>query len=244
MGRARFLLLLCLSLVSCAPDERPLAIGAAASLREVVTEAAAAFAASQGVLQPVLALEASSTIARQVNSGAQLDLFLSADVENVERAGSRIDAAEVRVFLTNELVIATRADLDESPSTPEQWAASEFTIGLAGEEVPAGRYARAYLRQLGLEDAFAGRVAIGSNVRGTLALLETGAVDAVFVYRTDALLTDRARIVHTAPQQAAAVRYFAAPVKPAHPDLAEFLVFLSSEEFREIAAKHGFVDPR
>jgi len=243
--------LLLLLLVACAPSakERPLTVAAAASLGEVVRDAAESFHAQGGGQQPVLIFEASSTLARQIGEGASVDVFLSADRENLVRAGRRVGVAGAAVFLVNELVLAVRADDRDVPRDPAAFAESGLTLGLAGEEVPAGRYARDYLRELGLWDRFEGRVALGNNVRATLALLESGAVRGAFVYRTDAVAAGpRIAIAHVAPRESVPVVYFAASVEtrpgaPSHPDTAPFLAYLRSAEFGQHAAARGFVAP-
>lgn len=240
-----------LLLVGCAPSskERPLSVAAAASLREVVAEAAQVFHAERGGVAPVLIFEASSTLARQIGEGATVDIFLSADRENVVRAGARVRADGTRVFLANELVLAVRADDRDAPRDPTAFAESGLSLGLAGEEVPAGRYARNYLGGLGLLERFEGRVALGNNVRATLALLESGAVRGAFVYRTDAVAAGPGiEIAHVAPRAAAPVVYLAAAVESGpgqglHPDAGAFLEYLGSPKFLAVAEARGFAAP-
>lgn len=250
MGKALLgLAVLCLAACGPAAEEWPLSLAAAASLREVVAEAAAAFHSQRGGAAPLLNFEASSTLARQIGEGAAIDVFLSADRENVVRAGARVRPAEARVFLANELVLAVRAGDRDAPRDPAAFAESGFTLGLAGEEVPAGRYARNYLEGLGLLERFAGRVALGNNVRATLALLESGAVRGAFVYRTDAVAAGPGiEIAHVAPRAAAPVVYLAAavdagPGQSPHPDVAAFLEYLRSPEFSSMAEARGFAAP-
>lgn len=242
----RLLLPLLLVVAACSPSagEGPLTVAAAASLRELMTDVAAAFAVEHGCPAPTLAFEASSTLARQIAAGAEVDLFFAADAESLERAGSRVDPKAARAFLTNELVLAVGAELAHPPRDLAELAQSGLMLGLAGPEVPVGRAARRYLTSLGLLEDFKGRIALGSNARSTLALLESGAVDAVLVYRTDAALAARARVVHVAPWAATEIAYYAASVEPArgqrHPRAAALLEFLASERFGELAAARGF----
>ena len=240
-----------LLLAGCAPaaDERSLSVAAAASLREVVLDAAGAFHTQRGGTAPVLIFEASSTLARQIGEGATVDVFLSADRENVVRAGARVRPEAGAVFLANELVLAVRADDREAPRDLVAFAEAGLTLGLAGEAVPAGRYARNYLEGLGLLERFDGRVAIGNNVRATLALLESGAVRGAFVYRTDAVAAGSdIEIAHVATRKAAPVVYLAVAVEAGpgqtpHPDAAAFLEYLHSPEFLAVAEGRGFAAP-
>lgn len=240
-----------LLLAACAPaaSERALSVAAAASLREVVLDAAGAFHAQRGGAAPVLVFEASSTLARQIGEGATVDVFLSADRENVVRAGARVRPDAAAVFLANELVLAVRADDRDAPRDLAPFAEAGLALGLAGEAVPAGRYARNYLQSLGLLGRFDGRVAIGNNVRATLALLESGAVRGAFVYRTDAVAAGPGiEIAHVAPRAAAPVVYLAAAVESGpgnelHPDAGAFLAYLGSPKFLAVAEARGFAAP-
>jgi len=235
---------------ACAPAtaERPLTIAAAASLRDLVTEAAQRFAVEHNVPEPTLVFEASSTLARQIAEGGAVDVFLSADRESIERAAPRLEPTGARVFLANELVLAMRSDLRDPPTDPAAFVAAGLTLGLAGEAVPAGRYARAYLRELGIWEQLEGRIALASNVRATLALLQSGAVDGVFVYRTDAIAAAQdVVVVHAATRDSAPVVYVAAAVTPArggpHPMAQAFLDHLGSAEFLALATARGFLAP-
>jgi molybdate transport system substrate-binding protein len=61
-------------------------------------------------------------------------------------------------------------------------------IALAGENVPAGKYADQALKKLKLFDelAAAGKFARGQDVRNALQFVETGEAEAGIVYSTDA----------------------------------------------------------
>ncbi|MBX9813613.1 MAG: substrate-binding domain-containing protein, partial [Sphingomonas sp.] len=63
---------------AAARAEEPPLVLAAASLQEVLNDAANAWAA-KGHPRPILSFAASSTLARQAASGARADLFVSAD---------------------------------------------------------------------------------------------------------------------------------------------------------------------
>ena len=128
---------------------------------------------------------------------------------------------------------------------PADLAAAELgRIALADPEaVPAGRYARAWLEALELWPALESRIVQALDVRAALALVESGAVGAGLVYRTDVVHSTRVREVLAAEGAGAPrVVYPVAVLRDARePERArEFLAFLSSPEARAVFERHGF----
>ncbi|WP_343519503.1 molybdate ABC transporter substrate-binding protein [Sphingomonas sp.] len=221
--------------------EGPLVL-AAASLHESMTAAADAWA-RRGHARPVLSFAASSVLARQAAAGARADLFVSADLEwmdflDRERAivpGTRVS------FLGNRLVLVARAD---APVERRPLAAMlRGRIAVADPaSVPAGRYAEAALRKLGLWQAAASRLVRAENVRAALALVERGAAPYGIVYATDARASRRVRVAGVFPQAShPPIVYPLARLRTSsHPEAEGFRRFLLSSEGRAIFARFGF----
>jgi molybdate transport system substrate-binding protein len=235
----------------CSNDQRtdPPLVLAAASMQESMNAAADAFAAT-GHPRPVLSFAASSALARQIESGAQADLFVSADQEwmdSVEGAG-RVQAGTRRDLVGNTLVLV-------APSNGVQTVeltASGLERALAGgrlamadpASVPAGRYGKAALQALKLWDGVEDHVASGENVRAALALVERGEAPLGIVYGTDARASDTVRVVATFPQTShKPIVYPAALLTGAKPGAQAFYRFLFSGEGQTIFARFGFTDP-
>ena len=188
-------------LASCGPSasDRPV-VFAAASLAEVLQEAAEAYEEAGGST-PRFSFDATSRLARQLVEGAPADLFFSADarwMDEVEAAGlldqgSRVD------LLGNALVVAVRAGVS-GPADPAALAAHPpERIALAGENVPAGRYADAALRSTGLLPALRSRVIRGHSVRSVLAWLARGDVPMAVVYASDVHSDPRVQVAFSLP---------------------------------------------
>lgn len=247
-----FLASLALLAAGCGPRQpgaAPLVL-AAASLQESLTEAADAWAA-QGHPRPVISFAASSALARQIESGAVADLFVSADedwMDTVERTG-KLRADSRRDLVGNSLVLIAPATGPESVALePSALAAAlgDGRIVMADpDSVPAGRYGRAALTSLGLWDGVSARVARGENVRAALALVERGEAPLGIVYATDARASSRVRVVATFPADShPQIRYPAAILATsASPDAQGFLDFLQSEPGQMTFARHGFTRP-
>ena len=65
--------------------------------------------------------------------------------------------------------------------------------------VPAGKYGKAALTKLGVWDAVAGSVAAAENVRACLLLVARGEAPLGIVYKTDASIEPKVKIVATFP---------------------------------------------
>jgi molybdate transport system substrate-binding protein len=237
-------ILFALLLAACARGGE-LHVLAAASLTDAIREVARNWE-TQGGDRVVLSLAGSSTLARQIVEGAPADVFVSADeakMDDLERRGL-ILAGTRRSILANTLVIvaAEGAPLNDAG---DLMSASVGRIAVADPRaVPAGIYARSFLQKQGLWSKVAGKVVPTENVRAALAAVEAGNADAAIVYRTDALVSRRVRIVFEVPRSAGPdISYPFAVVKASSRPTAarKFLDYLDSKAGREVFARHGFL---
>lgn len=220
---------------------------AAASLSEALQELAAQHQKTTGDTVR-LNLAASSTLARQIKEGAPADLFFSADeakMNDLANAGL-IDPATRQSLLGNTLVIVVALDSLLTLKSANDLSGPEVKhLALAEPQtVPAGIYAREYLQKKGLWTAVAGKVVPTENVRAALAAVESGNAEAGIVYKTDALVSRKVRVVCEVPLvDGPRISYPVALVKdgknPA--GAARFLALLTSPEGKAVFAKFGFI---
>jgi molybdate transport system substrate-binding protein len=234
-------------LAACGTDaaRQTLRVAAASSLRELVTEGEAAFAGSAGGTALVVACAASSTLARQIEAGAEFDVFLSADHETITRIAPHLVPESWFVFLRNRLVVVGAAQRDDLPQDAKGLVQLPGKLALAGPAVPAGRYARTWLAQRGLLARLEPNIISADNVRAALALVESGAAAAAVVYATDARVAQRARVLFAVPDaEDPGVRYVAAAVQGGRGENAmTYLRWLSSATFLDSARARGFLPP-
>ena len=219
---------------------------AAASLSDALRELAVIEQKATGDTVQ-LNLGASSMLARQIEAGAPADLFFSADeakMDELAKAGL-IDPATRCGLLSNSLVIVVAADSPlQFRSAADLARTGVRRIAIAEPaSVPAGIYAREYLRKIGLWDRLTAKLVPTENVRAALAVVESGDVDAGIVYRTDALISRKVRIAwEVPPGDGPRISYPVAVVKgggnPA--GACRFLALLLSPEGRAVFAKYGF----
>jgi len=244
----RFLILAVLFLAA-APLARVSAaevrVFAAASLTDALREAAAAYERQTGD-RVVFNFAASSTLARQIESGAPADLFLSADEEKMDalaRRGLIVPRTRSSV-LSNTLVIVVPKDGGKDIRTP-RGLLQVATLALAEpSRVPAGIYARQYLVAQGLWDLMASKVIPTENVRAALAAVESGNADAAIVYRTDALISRQVRVAcEIARAEGPRISYPFALLRDAEQPAAarRLLAYLRSKAALAIFARYGFL---
>jgi len=226
---------------------------AASSLQESLEAAADAFAA-KGHARPILSFAASSALARQIDSGAPADLFVSADqgwMDEVERSG-RIEPASRADLIGNALVLVAPKD-SGLRWQPDQNLAQRLATDRPGarlamgdpDAVPAGKYGKAALQSLNQWKAAQPLVVRGENVRAALAFVERGEAAAGIVYATDAAASRKVRIVTAFPADShPPITYPIARLASSNAaDARAFQAFLLSPEGQAILRRYGFTAP-
>lgn len=253
---ARFLcllLLVALPLSAKTPKPQPtITVFAAASLKESLDEAAAAWTGRSG--QKVsISYAGSSALAKQIEQGAPADVFISADAEWMDYLQQRklIDV-DTRINLVgNRLVVIAPVDsalrtLSLKPPAV-RLALGDGRLAMAETiSVPAGRYGRQALTTLGLWDAVSGRLAQADNVRAAMAFVSRGEAPLGIVYATDAQAEPKVRVVAVIPgRMHAAIVYPMARIAGTPPAATrDFLTFLHSDVANAIFKRAGFLPAR
>ncbi|HEY0156531.1 MAG TPA: molybdate ABC transporter substrate-binding protein [Thermoanaerobaculia bacterium] len=232
----RRLFLLALVLVA-ATVQGEVRVFAAASLREAVEEIARSYPHDT----IVFSFGASSMLARQIQEGAPADLFLSADEAKMNALAARgLVKGRVSV-LSNSLVVVVPKSGGKNITSPHQLPAAGRIALAEPSSVPAGIYARQYLRRLGLWERVKANVIPTDNVRGALAAVESGNVDAAIVYKTDARISKQVRVAYEVPRdQTPEISYPFAIVNDT-PAARRFLAHLRSRAALSVFARHGFI---
>lgn len=223
---------------------------AASSLVAVLPTLATTFEATRGSRLAVRCnFASSSTLAKQITHGAPADVFVSAHTEWIRflLAKDRLEAATLKLFATNQVVVVTPKAMDVAPldTACKQLAETVGKIAMGDPtHVPAGVYAKQALVHLGIWPRVADRVVPAHSVREALRLVEQGACKWGLVYRTDAQASDRVRITGTLSEEShQPIRYDAAAVSGGPSVAKDFVAFLASEQAQSILAAHGFGPP-
>ncbi|MFC0204804.1 molybdate ABC transporter substrate-binding protein [Novosphingobium soli] len=231
-----------------APARHPPLVLAAASLQESMNAAADAWKA-RGHPRPRLAFAGSSALARQIQSGAAADVFVSADepwmdavqAKGLLRKGTRV------AFLRNTLVlIAPRQStirLTVGRAMPLARTLGGRRLAVADPAaVPAGIYARQSLTRLGVWNSVRDKLAPAENVRAALALVSRGAAPLGIVYATDARADRNVRILGVFPAASHdPISYPVATLAASrNPEGEAFRRFLVSDAGKAVFRRFGF----
>ncbi|MBM3563922.1 MAG: molybdate ABC transporter substrate-binding protein [Alphaproteobacteria bacterium] len=223
-------------------------IFAAASLKNALDAAAAAYKAKTGV-EATISYAGSMALAKQIESGAPAEVFFAADVPSMDYlAEKHLIQPKTRVdLLGNTLVlIAPRASkLDKVALTKEAFAAAIGTGKIATGDVasvPVGKYAKASLDNLGLWSVAESHFAFTDNVRSALMFVAREEAPLGIVYLTDAKSEPKVKIVATFPATShPPIVYPAALTASAKGDAAaKLLDFLKGGEAKAIFVEKGF----
>ena len=178
---------LCCLIAACGggSEDEDLLVFAAASLQDAL-EAIEAEVDSEVRIE--VSYGGSHMLARQLVAGAPADVFISAGAQPAHLLAEEglVDGEPIDV-VTNRLVVVTLRG-GVVISTMDGLAAPDVgRLAIADPDLaPAGEYAREALARLGLWNRIRDKLILGSDVRTTLAYVQTGNVDAAIVYESDA----------------------------------------------------------
>ncbi len=222
-------------------------VSAAASLTDVLKEIARGYE-SEYKHTVRFNFGASSALARQIDEGAPADIFFSADLPQMEALDKnrRLEPGTRKNLLSNQLVIIAPADSKLAVSSPRDLLKPDIKkIALAEpSSVPVGVYSSKYLADEGLWNQVKSKVVPVQDVRATLAAVESGNVEAGFVYKTDAAISKNVKIVYEVPiDKGPKITYPVAIVKDSKQKAAarDFLRYLQSSAAKDVFKKYGFV---
>ncbi|MBB2973759.1 molybdate ABC transporter substrate-binding protein [Mesorhizobium sp. RMAD-H1] len=215
---------------------------AAASMKDVVEEAARQFKADHGG-DVTASFAASSVLAKQIEAGAPASIFISADEDWMNYLQERkfVSVPSRRIIAGNALVIATKAGAGRAGKAADLLDAGRFAMG-DPSNVPAGKYGKAALEKLGLWDQVEKNAVFAENVRVALQYVSRGEVNAAVVYASDlAAAPDLEEAFRFPASSHQPILYPAALVGEGSAEAKAFLDFLSSGAGQAIIRAKGFV---
>ncbi|MET0208992.1 MAG: molybdate ABC transporter substrate-binding protein [Burkholderiaceae bacterium] len=234
---------------SAASSAQELVVSAAASLTNAFQAIGQAFEQSKPGARVVFNFAASGPLLAQIQQGAPVDVFASADQETMNRAATaNLLAAPTRVdFAANTLVLIVPSTAAQSPRQLGDLKADSWKRISTGSPatVPVGRYTMEAIDKARLTAALQPKWIYGESVRQVLNYVARGEVDAGFVYRTDALIeAGKTRIALTVPTTTP-VTYPIAQIATSKsaPLAGDFIAFVCSPAGQDILARFGFSKP-
>jgi molybdate transport system substrate-binding protein len=232
-----------------AAEAQELTVFAAASLREVFQSIALTFEKQHPNLKVRFNFAGSQDLRVQIEQGAKVDVFASADWKHMKSLATQGLVAEPKVFARNLPVVVVPKN---NPAKVQTFAdlAKVTHLVVGAPEVPIGAYTEtifAAAEKLNGK-AFADRVRANVrsrelNVRQVLTKVALGEGDAGIVYKTDALtMPDKVQVIEIPSAINVVAEYPIAALKAApHAELArDFVKLVLSKEGEKVLTAAGF----
>lgn len=247
MALVLLLLLMSLSLAGCNEERPELQVAAAASLTDAMNDIKTIYEKEHEV-DLSFNFAGSGKLAQQIQQGAPVDVFLSANEDWMDQLeNEQMIATDTRENVTgNELVLIARKDASfSSPSFADikKEEVEHIAVGVP-ESVPAGAYTKQVLQDSeqwdNLEDLFI----YAKDVRQVLTYVESGNADIGFVYVSDVAVFDQVDVLATADEGSVDPIVYPGAVTATSGEKSEgeaFLAFLQSKEAQDVLEKYGFV---
>ena len=222
-------------------------VSAAVSMKDALEEIQQQYQKKNPNVKLVFNLGASGSLQKQIEQGAPADLFISAAPKQMdELQGKGLLQQQTRKnLLENKLVLIVPQSSSLTIKNFEELADPAVKRLAVGEPqvVPAGQYAQQVLKKLNLWEKLEERMVLAKDVRTVLTYVESGNADAGIVYKTDAAVSTKIKIIATAAEGShQPIIYPAAILANAkQPKEAEaFLQYLLSPEAAKVFEKYGF----
>lgn len=131
----------------------------------------------------------SGDLQQQIESGLEADVFMSAATSNMDTLVEEglIETDSVVNLLKNDVVLIVPKDSDTKVTGFEDLTKADTVAIGDPESVPAGKYAKEILTNLGIYDEVAAKASFGTSVTEVCTWVAEGSADAGIVYSTDAL---------------------------------------------------------
>ncbi len=233
-------------------NPQPITVFAAVSLADVMPALANAWQGGSSGTKVRVSLAASGVIARQIEAGAEADLFISANqkwIQYLIDRGHSATAGKV-VAQTRLTMVLPCSNIAAHPNLNDPQALKLFLaskrFAMADPKVsPAGEYTQIALEKLAIWNAVEKNATYAGNVRLALLLTERGGLPG-FVYAVDAHKSELACAAMQLPASSyPAIEYVGIVPQNRHVDAKgaaqAFLTWLTSPQAADIWQQHGFL---
>lgn len=247
MKQLKFYCFLLLLLVFSTPAlSQEIHLSAAGSLTDAIKDVVTLYRQNHPQVKLLVNCSSSGALAKQIVAGAPADIYISANpkwMEHLQQQGMVADNT-IRVLIHNSLVLVGSAD-NHIETFADILNLEKIALG-SPKFVPAGKYAEQALMSAGLYQQLQSdkKLVMSKNVRQALLYADRGEVDGAFVYQTDVLLAQQAKILLVVPHELyPQITYPAALLKEGlnKPEVDNFFNFLFSAEGQRIFQKYGFL---
>ena len=238
-----------------------LTVFAAASMTETLNQLKTEYEKQHPDVEITFNFDSSGTLKKQIQNGAECDIFISAAQKQMNQLdGSKdatanpdkldfIDSATRINLLENKVVLVTPEGNPKQIQNFNDMAAKlkdgSVRLVMGNSDVPVGQYTEKILKFYNLDEkaiASAGNITYGSNVKEVTTQVLEGSADCGVVYATDAFSAKLKPVDQATKEMCGQVIYPAAVLKNSkQQDAAKaFLKFLQNDEAMKVFESVGF----
>jgi molybdate transport system substrate-binding protein len=205
-----------------------LLVSAAISMKEALLKIAASFEHDHPGSHVILNCASSGVVEQQVKHGAPVDVLITASSREMAELGrANLLLGKSQIFAYNRLVIVVPKGSPKYTDIKQLTSAKRIAVGTPAS-VPAGSYAIQALQKSITYNAVKEKLVYFQNVREVLTFVESGNVDAGFVYQSDAAHSKNVEVTCIIPKSLTApIAYeIAGPKASTHAALAKLFIDL------------------
>lgn len=232
-----------------ASADQELIVSAAASLTNAFQDVGKKFEVANPGVKVIFNFAASGALLQQIESGAPVDVFASADQKTMDQAKEKhmvLDESR-KDFVSNGLALIVPVGSKMSIKTVQDLSGKDVGKVAIGkpETVPVGRYAQESFTNTGLWEKITPKFIYGDSVRQVLDYVSRGEVDAGVVFTTDAAVAkDKVKVVAVMEKHKPILYPIAVVAATQKKDLAQkFLSFVTGKDGQEVLSQYGFGKP-
>ncbi|SHI20051.1 molybdate ABC transporter substrate-binding protein [Desulfosporosinus lacus] len=224
-----------------------LLISTAPSLKGSFEEIKGQYTAKNAQVNLVFNYGPSGSLQNQIEQGAAADIFISQgkpQMDALEQKGLIKKDSRVNL-LGDELVLIVNKSNTSINSFEDLTKPEVKKIGIGeAESVPAAKTTKETLETLKLWETLQPKMVMGKDLMQVMTYVETDNTEAGFVWDTIAIISDKVKIVATAPANSHKPVVLPAAVVAASKNSVEaskFLEYLQSDEAMKVFEKNGFI---
>lgn len=224
-----------------------LTVSAAASLKDSMNQIKELYKKEHPNVNITYNFGASGTLQNQIEQGAPADIFISAATKQMDTLKKKnlLVNDTVTNLLKNDVVLIVPKNSTNVKNFNDLSGDTVKKVALGEpKSVPVGQYSEEVLTNLKIMDKVKAKAVYGKDVKEVLTWVETGNADAGIVYKTDALVSNKVKVITAAPESShKPVIYPAAVIKNSKntAEAKDFLKFLSGDKAKTVFEKYGFV---
>lgn len=237
--------------------DKPLVVSAASSLKDALLEAGKEFERAHPGSRISFNFSGSSMLANQIEQGAPVDVFASADMAQIKRLSDKNLVEAPAMLAKNKLIVIVSKSSKFKIDNLSDLSATGLRLIMAAKQIPVSAYTRQFLSKAGQSGAYASdysqrvlanTVSEEPDVRMVAMKVALGEGDAGIVYASDvgSDIKDNIKTIGIPDQINVVAEYGLALIKnrPGQKTAKAFYDLLLSTKGTAILVKHGLLPPR